>query len=191
MRFPILNLRFSFFHIFSILLLLYMIWPAPSKISQFKALPTSSKSTLEGDTIQIPNVAGYFSDNYREFTTNYYKNYFQKLSFLPFSPLRLNHPPEYSWIAIKRHTDSTYIEEFVYPLRGSLYVNGLEPFYEDGSPKFWGSVKFDEGGGQWYTKTTLRYYPSKILTRIIVWLGITVSLYFLLKLGKNILFKNE
>lgn len=175
------------FIIFSVLLLIYMVWPGPSKISDFKPLPSSDKSTLEGDTIQIPNVSAYFSDNYRKFVVDYYQNNYQQDSFFPFPPLRLNHPPEYSWNAIKRHTDSTYLEELVYPLRDSLYVNGFEPFYEDGTPKFWGSTKLNEGKDLWYTKTTLRFYPSKTLIRILVWLGITSSIYLLFKMGKGIL----
>ncbi len=174
---------------FAILLLIYMIWPGPGKISDFKALPSSSKSTLAGDNIaQVPNVAGYFSDNYRPFVTSFYKsNYWQK-TFLPFPPIELIHPPEYAFVTIKKHTDSTYLEEFVYPLRDSLYVNGFEPYYSDESPKFWGSAKFDVEGGSFYTKTTIRFYPSPIFVRILVWLGIVTSIYWLNKVGKKILF---
>lgn len=172
---------------FSGLLLLYMIWPGPGKISDFKALPSSDKSTLEGDTIQIPNVVAYFSDNYREFVVPFYSLDYQQRSFFPFPPIRLNHPPEYSWIAIKKHTDSTYIEELVYPLRDSLYVNGYEPFYPDGTPKFWGSIQFDVNQHNWFTKTTLRFYPSTLITRIVVWFGIVTSICLLYKLGKKIL----
>lgn len=172
---------------FSILLLIYMIWPGPNKISDFKPLPNSTKSKLEGDTIQIPNVAGYFSDNFREFVVPFYLKNYQKLSYLPFPPLKLNRPPEYSWIAIKRHTDSTYIEELVYPLRDSLYVNGFEPFYSDGNPKFWGATKFEVDGQSWFTKTTLRFYPSNPFVRIVVWLGIVTSTYWLYKIGRKIL----
>ena len=175
------------FIILSGLLLVYMIWPGSSRISDFKPLPSSAKSTLEGDTIQIPNVAAYFSDNYRKYVVSYYQQNYQQNSHLPFPPLRLNHPPEYSWNVIKKHTDSTYLEELVYPLRDSLYVNGFEPFYEDGSPKFWGSAKLNEGNNLWYTKTTLRYYPSNIIIGILVWFGIISSVYLLFKLGKKIL----
>ncbi|MDP3758122.1 MAG: hypothetical protein Q8Q86_00225, partial [Candidatus Daviesbacteria bacterium] len=153
----------------------------------FIPLPSSDKSTLEGDTTQFPNVAGYFSDNFREFVVPFYLKNYQALTGLPFPPLRLNHPPEYSWIAIKKHTDSTYIEELVYPLRDSLYVNGLEPFYEDGNPKFWGSIKFDISVNSWFTKTTLRFYPSPVVIRILVWFGIVASSCMLFKLGKKIL----
>src|SRR5713226_6980914 len=95
------------FIIFSILLLIYMAWPRPSNISDFKALPNSDKSKLEGDTIQIPNVSAYFSNSYRDFVVPFYLHNYQSLMHFPLSPIRLNHPPEYSWIAIKKHTDST------------------------------------------------------------------------------------
>jgi len=179
--------KFSFFHLFSLLLLLYMIWPGPSKINNFKPLPSSDKSQLAGDTIQIPNVAGFFSDNYREFVVSFYLKNYQGLTHLPFPPLRLNHPPEYSWTVIKKHTDSTYLEELVYPLRDFLYVNGLELFYSDEKPKFWGSTKFTVNGRDWFTKTTLRFYPSNLIIKVLVWLGITTSIYLLFKLGRKIL----
>lgn len=175
------------FIIFSLLLLIYMLWPGPSKISDFKPVPVSDRSQLEGDTIQIPNVAGYFSNNFRAFVVPFYLANYQQLVRLPFPPLRLNHPPEYSWQTIKKYTESTYLEELVYPLRDSLYVNGFEPFYSDGKPKFWGSTQFSVSGQNWYTKTTLRFYPSKVIVRILVWLGIITTLYFLIKLGKRIL----
>lgn len=178
------------FVIFSVLLLIYMIWPGPSKISNFKPLPSSDKSTLAGDNIaQVSNAAAYFSNNYREFVVPFYSKVYQDLSHFPFPPLRLNRPPEYSWNVIKKYTDSTYLEELVYPLRDSLYVNGFEPFYEDGSPKFWGSTKFmeEKNTNLWYTKTTLRYYPSGVVVKILVWCGVISSIYLLFKLGKKIL----
>ncbi len=172
---------------FSVLLFVYMLWPGPSKISDFKSLPSSYKSTLEGDTVQIPNVAGYFSNNFRGFVVPFYLKDYQSVSHFPFPPLRLNRPPEYSWIAIKKHTDSTYIEELVYPLRDSLYVNGFEPFYSDGKPKFWGSTMFPISGQNWFTKTTIRFYPSGLIVRLVVWFGITASIYLLFKMGRKIL----
>jgi len=175
------------FLIFSFLLLIYMIWPGPSRISDFKALPESEKSKLEGDTIQIPEVSAYFSNNFRNFTVPFYSGDFQNLVKLPFPPLKLNHPPEYSWLVIKRHTDSTYLEELVYPLRDSLFVNGLEPFYSDGSPKFWGSTKFEIEGQSFYTKTTLRFYPSMVVVRMLVWLGIILSIFLTYRVGKKII----
>lgn len=173
--------------ILSLLLLIYMLWPGPTKISDFSLLPSSVKSTLEGDTIQIPNVSAYFSDNYRSFVIPFYLKNYQNLTHTFLPPIELNHPPEYSWITIKKHTDSTYLEEFVYPLRDSLYVNGFEPFNLDKSPKFWGSTKFEVDSKALYTKVTLRFYPSSFLVKIITWFGIITSLYFLFKVGRKIL----
>ncbi len=174
--------------VFSVLLLIYMLVPGPSSIENFKSLPNSDKSTLAGDTVQIPNVSAYFSDNFRDFVVPFYFQNYKEKTWLPFPPLKLNHPPEFSWNVIKRHTDSTYFEEIVYPLRDSLYVNGYEPFYEDGSPKFWGSAKLNEGKNLWFTKTTLRFFPSSPIVKFIVWLGISVSILFLYKLGRKIIF---
>ncbi len=175
------------FYSFCVMFLIYMVWPTPSKISDFEALPSSTKSTLEGDTIQIPNVSAYFSDQFRNFVTAFYLWNYQKDAHFPFPPLKLNHPPEYSWKVIKVNTDSTYLEEYVYPLKNSLYVNGFEPFYEDGSPKFWGSIKFEIGKEAYFTKTTLRFYPSSLIVRLLVWLGIISSIFLLYKLGRKII----
>lgn len=164
-----------------------MLWPGPSNIGHFAPLPDSDKSNLEGDTIQVPNVSAYFSDNYRDYTVQFYRDNYQSLSHLPFPPLGLNHPPEFSWNVIKKHTDSTYLEELVYPLRDSIYVNGLEPFYEDGQPKFWGATVFEIGKNNWDTKTTLRFYPSGFFIRLFVWCGITLSIFWIFKLAKLVI----
>lgn len=180
--------KFSIFLLFSFLLLIYMVLPGPSKISDFKALPNSQKSRLEGDTIQIPNVSAYFSDNYRSFIIPFYLKNYQSKTWFIFPPLRLNHPPEFSWLTIKKHTDSTYLEELIYPLRDSLFINGYEPFYPDGSPKFWGSTKFAVDENLWETKITLRLYSSKTWVRLLVWLGITLSTFLLFVMAKKIIF---
>lgn len=168
-----------------------MIWPVPGKIDDVKPLSDSVKSKLEGDTIQVPNVAAYFSNKYRDFALKFYQQNFQQLAKLPLPPYRLNYPPEYSFVAIKKHTDTTYIEELVYPLKASLYVNGFEPFNPDKTPKYWGASKFVINGNEWETKVTLRLYTSTFLARIIVWLGIILSIWQLNKLSKKIIKGNE
>lgn len=163
-----------------------MMWPQPRFIKDFPPLPISEKSTLAGDTWQIPNVVGYFSNNYRDFVIPYYSNIYKNISKFFFAPIRINYPPEFAFTAIKKHTDSTYLEELVYPLRNSIYINGFEPFYQDGQPKFWGSTKLKMSGKAWETKVTLRFYPSPIWVRITIWFGIILSSMFLWKLTKKI-----
>ena len=60
-----------------------MLWPAPSKISDFSPLPSSVKSKLDGDVWQVPDVVGYFSDNFREFTLPFYQSNYWSLVKLP------------------------------------------------------------------------------------------------------------
>lgn len=175
------------FVIFSVVFLIYMIWPGPGSITQFSALPDSAKSTLSGDTIQIPNVSGYFSNKFRNFVTPFYKNNYQQISYFPFPPLRINHPPEYSWTVIKQQTETTYLEEFTYPLRDSLYVNGYEILRPDGTPIFYSAPKLEEAGKSWPAKATLRLYTSNVLVRIIIWAAILVSMKNIFKLGNKII----
>jgi len=168
---------------FSVILLLYMIWPfGPHSIVDFPALPQSAKSILSGDTTEVKNVSAYFSNNYRKYVVYYYNLVFQGLSKFPIPPLVLNYPPEEAFSYIKDQTQSTYLEEVSYPLRDSIFINGLEPYEaETLSPRYEGASMFTEGGQLWQTKVTLRYYPSTILSRIIVWISIILSFILLSK----------
>lgn len=176
------------FIFFSIILLIYLLMPGPISINNFPPLPNSSKSNLEGDTVQVSNISAYFTDSFRSFATNYYKDNYKKQTLIPFLPIRQNYPPEYAYSTILDQARSTYLEEFVYPLRDSLYVNGYEPFYENGQPKFWGSVKADEQNNIYNNKVTLRYYPSSFWVRITIWFGIIISIILIWKMSRRIIF---
>ena len=121
---------YIFYAVVSAGLALYMLMPSQNAISEFPSLPNSIKSSLEGDTTQIPNVVAYFSNNYRSLSVNYFARNYMMGTFFPFEPLRFNYPPEFAFAAIKDQTQSTYLEELTYPLRDSLFINGLEPFDE-------------------------------------------------------------
>src|SRR5687767_11303866 len=174
------------FGLLSLLLLVYMLWPGPQSIDDFAPLPNSLKSQDPGDTYQVPNVAGYFSDNYRDYVTRFFKEDFKIKNNLPIPPLKLNYPPEKAFTYIKDQTLSTYLEEYVYPLRGSLFVNGFEPVFEDGSSRFSGGAEFGvmvEGVRKQYkTKVVVRYYPAPVWSKVLVWLGINISVILLYRL---------
>lgn len=174
------------FCIFSFLFLVYLIIPIPSSIEDFSALPNSVRSKLDGDTWQVPNNKAYFSDNYRDFVIPFYKTIFQQKNYFPFPPIRLNYPPEFAYTAIKVQTESTYLEEFAYPLRDSLFVNGFEQFYADGQPVFPRAVQFEADGQKFNTKVTLRYYHSPLWARLMTWMGINVAVIFLWRFGKKV-----
>lgn len=177
----------SCFIFFSLIFLIYLLIPGPSSIKSLAPFPNSTKSTLEGDTVQVPNVVAYFSNNYRDFATGFYYQNFQDKPLIPLPLIKLNYPPEFAYTAIKDQTESTYLEEYISPLRSSLFVNGYEPFYEDGQPKFWRSTIFEIDGKNYQTKVTLRFYPSSVLVRLLVWLGIMASVILLFKAGKKVL----
>ena len=174
----------------SVVFLLYLIWPYdPASVYDFKSLPASVKSTLPGDSVEVKDLTAYFSDNYRNFVIPYYKENYRNLVKFPFPPLELNYPPEYAYTVIKDQTQSTYLEEITYPFRGSLYINGLEPFVEKTQEaRFDGATLFGQSGGLYQTKVILRYYPSSIIFRILVWIGMNLSVIFLYKVGKRIFY---
>lgn len=179
------------FKVLPVLFLIYLLLPGPASINDFPPLPNSFKSQLSGDTVQVPNVKAYFSDNYRTFAVKYYYDIFRKKSWIPFPPLKINHPPEYAVDYIKKETQSTYLEEYYYPLRDSLFVNGMEPFLENGESRYEGAIKFGKYDGKdYFTKVTLRYYPSPLTTRVLVWLGINVCIFLIIKVAKRVI-KNE
>lgn len=170
------------FIVFGSGLLLYMLVPGSRGISDFKPLPNSAKSNLSGDTIQVPNVSAYYSNHYRDFATKFYYDNFKSNTLVPFGPIRVNHPPEFAYQYIKDQTQSTYLEEYVYPLRDAIFVNGLEPFDVHGNPRYSGATPFAQDGQDFSTKVTLRYYPSPIGIRVIVWMAVMLAIYAMWKI---------
>lgn len=105
------------FVIFNILALTYLLWPLP----QIPDLPRSLKSTEEGDTVQMKNVNGYFTDQNRaQVMSFYYQIYHHPLI------IKLNHPPEKSKQIFRDTIQSYYLEELVIPFKQSLFINGFE-----------------------------------------------------------------
>ncbi len=177
----------KFIAAFFIVGLVYLLWPGPGNVTEFSQLPNALKSDEPGDTLENPQRAAFFSDNFRDSVMSFYISDYQRLNYLPFGPIRINYPPEYAYTAVKDQILSTYLEELVYPMKSSLFINGFEPFYEDGTPKYKGATTIEIKGTVFATKTTLRFYPSSILVKIIVWIGVTAGLYWLIKLGRRIL----
>lgn len=175
------------YSIFSFLLLIYLVWPGPNYVEDFSSLPKSMRSTEPGDTYQVRNIKAYYSDFFREFVVPYYQQNYQNLSRLPFPPIRLNYPPESALTMVREQILSTYLEELVYPMKTSVFVNGFEPFYSDGRPKYKGAVHIREVETVFNSKTTLRFYPSPIWARFVIWVGINIILLCLWNYWKKVL----
>lgn len=103
--------------IFNLLVVTYLAWPLP----KIPDLEQSLKSTEEGDTIQMENVNGYFTDLPRsQVMAFYYQNYNFPLT------IRLNHPPEKARQIFRDTIQTYYLEELVIPFKQSLFINGYE-----------------------------------------------------------------
>ena len=174
------------FLFFSLVFLIYLLMPGPSSIHDFPKLPNSTTSSYEGDTIQVPDVAAYFSGNYRDITISFYSQNYQAKTKFFFLPMRLNYPPEDAFTKIKDQTQSTYLEELTYPFRDSLYINGFEPL-ENGLPRYRGADRIEYDGSKYDTKVTLRYYSSSLVSRLILWLGVNLSVCLLLYIGRRVI----
>lgn len=167
--------------------LVYLLWPGPNNINDFPPLPNSLKSDEPGDTYQNPDNAAYFSNLRRKEVTNFYKTQFSYLNIFGFKipPLRSNHPPEEAFTYVRDQQVSTYLEQFSYPLRDSLFVNGFEPFDETGKPYRVGATDIFVKDNFYLSKTTLHYYDSSVTSRIIIYLLIWASGFMLFKLSKR------
>lgn len=173
--------------------LIYIISPTPTKVTDFSPLPDSLKSDEPGDTFQVSNVAAYFSNFKRAEITKFYqqdfKNNFWFGKFLPI--VSLNHPPLYSKDVIRDQINVTFLEEYFYPLKGSLYIGGYEPAVENDllhrAHNFVGDHIQLKGKGPYYvSKTTIKFYQAPILGSLIVYIGIWLSILALFELSKKI-----
>lgn len=174
--------------------LIYIVLPGPSSIDDLPGLPGSAKSDLPGDTIQNPNIAGFYSQFRRNGITQYYKNIFSKMLIpgvsLPI--IVLNHPPEAAYKYVRDQQSSTFLEEYIFPLRESVFVNGYEPKMENymkgriEDESYVGHfVKFN--GDYYNSKTTLRFYPSNVWVRIFVYVEIWIVLWCMYHLFRRLI----
>ncbi len=169
--------------------LIYILAPGPQSIDDIPQLPGSLKSEEPGDTYQNPNIAAYFSNYRRKYVTDYYRNEFGSLNFwgLKIPPIRLNHPPEEAFQYIRDQERTKYLEQYFYPLRDALYVNGYEPFDENGKKFDSISVPIYINGYYFTSKATLRYYHAPLFWRLMIYITGWISALFLIKLfGKTL-----
>lgn len=163
----------------------YLILPTPK---DFPALLGSVKSIEPGDTVQMANVAAYYTDMSRKEVLDYYTKYYSRSSFwgIPLITYRLNHPPERIREVLRATQQSTFVEEIVHPFRESIFVNGFEwnndPFTPvESRPKNILIVN----GVTYQFKITLFYQESKIWQRLVIFYLTIVATYFLLRSFKD------
>ena len=168
-----------------ILGLLYVLSPGPGSVTDFSPIPDSLKSNEPGDTTQVPNISAYFSNFNRQQITQYYQDQYRSkhlFGFIP--PVSLNYPPKAAYTYIRDLQMSTFLEEYVYPLRGSVFVNGYEPYVEDeikGRGHSYFGDRIHINGDYYWSKATIRFYPAGTIVRLLVYTGIWISSVLLIK----------
>lgn len=155
-----------FFGIVAFFFIFYLYQP----LNNFpKSLPNAVQSEEEGDNEDI-NRRAYFTDFTREEVIEFYKKDFS-VSFFNFEPLRLNYPPEDSQTLIRDQTRSTFLEELVYPMRESIFINGFEP--KDPKDEIWYK------GIHYRQKIIIRYVPSLFIPRLVIGMATVFASYLL------------
>lgn len=143
-------------------------------ITPSRLLPNLDMAVLsneEGDTWQNPNQRGYYTNLTRGEVLSQIQNK-SKLSFLGFEipNYRLNYRPEESRDLVRDQLKSNYLEEIVYPLHSSIFVNGWEPKL---APRRDKNKIADDNlsiyGIPYQAKITLKPIFSTPISRIFIW----------------------
>ena len=136
--------------------LIYLLLPSPD----FPAPPPDSLQSKEMGDTENPLRRAYFTNYTREEVISWYRRQFTW-------GIRLNYPPEESRVLIRDQTKSTFLEEIVQPFRESVYINGFEPK----DPK--DAINIE--GLPWRQKIIIRYVPSSLFVRVLVYLLTVVA----------------
>lgn len=162
----------------------YLFLPSPAAPPP---LPDSYRSTEPGDTVEISGLFAYYTNMPRQEVVNYYHRYFSKSGFLglPLLTYRLNHPPEYTWEVIRDTTHSSYLEEFVHPLRESLFVNGYEPANDPFNKTGQKLGEYEFNGQKYKAKITVLIKGSNPVARLVIFGATIVIIGWLLFLSRK------
>lgn len=153
------KLLLSLLLVFNLAFVYYLAAPIPT-------LPPLANSTISqepGDTVQIPHVSGFYTNQTRQQVINFYK-----ANYTGLGRIILNHPPEKAREIIRDTIQTYYLEEFVLPFKETLYVNGFE-WQNDVFTKPENRVKnkliYDNK--EYFSKVTIRRFPVSLKIRLI------------------------
>jgi len=153
------------FILLAIIFIVYLSLPAPNFPSPLKdAIRSGEPADLETNLRRE-----YYTDMFRQDAMAHYKEEFMKVDSILYPTYRLNYPPEESYTKIRDQTRSTYLEEIVHPFRESIYVNGFEPKLDKDK------ILIDEK--RWNSKVIVRYYPSNLITRVLIGVLTLIIIY--------------
>lgn len=147
---------------FLLVFLGYLALPNPD----FPKPPPDALQSKEPADTETPLRRAYFTNYTRQEVLDWYKAQLSKSAGIPMPTYLLNYPPEEAQTIIRDQTRTTFLQEVVHPLRESVYVNGYEPRASDGK----NAINIE--GRHWRQKIIVKYVPSPVFIRLIVFAGI-------------------
>lgn len=154
----------------------YLMSPSPA----VPDLDGGIRSDEPGDTWQHPDQKAFYTNSVRSEVIPQMQSKFSSSIFgITIPSYRLNYRPEESYEFVRDQVKSYYLEEVVFPLKESLFVNGWEP---TNAPEFRHLVAKDKPqvtfkGTTYLSKVTLRPVYSPLWARLLVWILIFPATY--------------
>lgn len=146
----------------------YLLSPSPD----LPDLDGGIRSDEPGDTWQNPDQKAFYTNRVRsEIIPEMQSKFTSQIFGVTLPTFRLNYRPEESYEFVRDQVKSYYLEEIIYPLKESLFVNGWEP---TNSPEFnYLEIKdrpqVTHKGITYLSKLTLRPVRSAPLARLLIW----------------------
>ncbi len=155
---------------------LYLVLPSPS----LPDLSESARSDEAGDTWQNPDQKGFYSDLTRsQVLSDLQSKFIVTFGNLVIPSYRLNYRVEEAYELVRDQLNSNYLEEVVYPLRESLFINGWEPKnaprYAHLAPRDIPDISLH--GVVYAAKITLKPVYSAVWARLLIWTLIFPATY--------------
>lgn len=146
----------------------YLCLPTPATPD----LSIADRSDEPGDTWQHPEQKGFYTNMTRAQVLGEMQSKFViKLNGFNLPSYRLNYRPEESYEFVRDQVPSNYLEEIVYPMRDSLFVNGWEPknapINRNIEPKLIPGILYKEN--YYLSKVTIRPQTSSVVARLLIW----------------------
>ena len=153
----------------------------------FPIPPPDSIQSEEPADLESPLRRGYFTNFERAEILSWYKTQFDHSSFLNLGlpTVLLNYPPENAQTLIRDQTGSTFLQEFAHPFRESFYINGFE------TPENYIKPIFFVGGQTWQQKIIIRFIPTSIWVRELVFIASAVMIAVVYNSFEKLLKKND
>lgn len=168
---------------FNIFAIYYLLSPLPT----LPDLSNSIKSELPGDTVQLKNVKGYFTNQTRTQIINFYLANYHGLF-----RIHLNHPPEKAKTIFRDTTQSYYLEEIYLPFKETLFINGYE--WENDvftKPEKRIANKLLYNGIEYKTKVNTKIIPIPIVQRFLGFFSTEISVLLIVYLLTNFFIKKK